>query len=128
MESAIYGKDIAFKEDLIRTASGDFETVEGIANLKEALFRRLVTVPGSLVHRPDYGVGVKLFQNALNSLDNRRKLALRIREQYARDPRVQSINGISIEADDNQEGMIKITVRVQPVGYGEQVMTFTPSI
>ena len=119
-----YGKDIAFKDDFVLTATGDLDVIEGIENVKNALFRRLVTVPGSLVHRPEYGVGITLYQNALNSLDMRRKMALAIREQFSKDPRVESVVGVSFDSDDNVIGKVAIKVKVWLIGYGETSMTF----
>ena len=122
----ILKKDIAFKSDLVPTASGDLDITEGLDNLKEALFRRLVTTPGSLIHRPTYGVDVKSFQNGLNNLSAQRRLALRITEQFREDPRVESVLGVQIKTDDLQSDKIEILVRVQVVGYGESTFGFIP--
>ncbi len=70
--------DIAHKGDFVETPSGDLDVISGLDNVKEALFRRLITTPGSIIHRPGYGVGLKNWQNALNTLENQRKLAVKI--------------------------------------------------
>ena len=119
-------KDIAFKSDFIKTATGDLDTVEGLANLKEALFRRLITVKGSLIHRPDYGVGIKLFQNGINNFENRRKIAGLIEEQFLQDTRVEKVLGVSIENNNSNPDLTKISVRVKVVGYGETGFDFIP--
>lgn len=125
-QTDVYLKDIAFKSDFVLTASGDLDTIEGLENVKEALMRRLITSPGTVVHRPEYGVGIKDFQNSLNSLEKRRRLAARIAEQFVLDERVESVTGVSVNSDDNNPGMVSITVRVKLVGYDEQQMTFVP--
>src|ERR1019366_1721512 len=108
------------------TPSGDIGTIAGLANFKRALFHRLVTVPGSLVHRPTYGVGIGNYQNAPNTFTNQQKLANAIQEQFAQDPRVLAINRISFESSDDQPWYGTIKVFVVPVGYTEQPMVFLP--
>jgi hypothetical protein len=117
--------DIAFSGDLQRSATGDFDLVSGLNNLKQALFRRLITVPGTLIHRPLYGVGVPLFQGRINSFAVQRELTLRIVENFKRDTRVANVTGVSFDIPENP-AMLKIIVRVQAVGYDEAVMDFTP--
>lgn len=120
-----YKRDFAFKSDFVVTASGDLDTVTGLENLKDALYRRLITHPGSLVHRPNYGVGIKDYQNAPGSLAVQRRLALRIQEQFERDPRVEKVTGVSVNVPDSlKPDLFKVTVRVKPAGYDETQMQF----
>lgn len=119
-------KDIAFKGDYLRSATGDLETISGLNNVKEALFRRLVTQPGSLLHRPNYGVGLKSFQNAPSTLAEQRKLALRIAEQFQLDSRVAEVLGVSFNTDDLQPEKSEIIVRVKIKGYDDTKLTFQP--
>lgn len=118
--------DLFLRGDMKNTAGGDLQTVSGLANFKQALFHRLVTVPGSLAHRPTYGVGVGLFQNGISSFSKQQKLATLIIDQFKKDPRTASITSVSIEANDDQPDLTQIKVLVIPVGYTEQQMTFTP--
>lgn len=118
--------DIAHNGDLIKTASGDIGTVSGIANLKLALFHRLLTVPGTLIHRPGYGIGVSRFQSALSSFAQQQKLASLIIDQFKLDPRVESISRVSVQASDLEPQKTVIQVFVTAVGYTEQLMEFTP--
>lgn len=118
--------DISLMGDMRNTAGGDLQTVSGLANYKQALFHRLVTVPGSLAHRPTYGVGVGLFQNGISSFAKQQKLATRIIDQFKQDPRTASITSVSIEANDDQPDLTVIKVLVIPVGFTETQMTFTP--
>lgn len=121
-----YLKDIAHKKDLVRANNGDLDTIEGTRNLQQALLRRLITTPGSLVHRPEYGVGIKDFQNAPNNLDNQRALALRIKDQFERDFRVESVEGMRFNADDDFPDNVKIFIRIRALGLGEVELPFTP--
>lgn len=119
--------DIAFVDgDMTLTASGDLGTISGLANLKAALFRRLITTPGSLVHRPQYGVGVGQFQNSLSSFAKQQQLAALIQEQFEQDPRVQEVSSVGIDASDTSPNLTTIKVSVKPVGYSEQTMIFQP--
>lgn len=117
-------RDIAFKSDLVQTPSGDFDLIAGLDNLKEALFRRLITTPGAIIHRPEYGVGLKKFQGSLSSLDNQRTLATLIKEQFEEDERVEKVTGVSFIVDDNTPDKIEVRCRVSVVGYGETGFNF----
>lgn len=121
-----YQRDLSFKQDFVVTAAGDLELIEGLENLKQALFHRLITQPGTLMHRPDYGVGIKSFQNALNSGANRAELFNRIREQFAQDPRIESVSGLEFKYLDQTADKLEILVRVKPVGYEEQQFAYIP--
>lgn len=120
------GKSIAHVGALMATSRGDLATIEGLANLKNALFHRLVTVPGTLVHRPTYGVGIKNYQNAPNSFSMQQALAAKIKEQFEQDPRVEEVTSVAIQADDDNPQMVVVAVSVKPIGYSEVSMTFKP--
>lgn len=112
--------------DLVRDSRGDVGTISGLANLKNALFHRLMTMPGALTHRPLYGVGVKAYQNAPSSFSVQQRLAARIKEQFELDPRVQEVTGVLITAGDTNPSQFVVAVKVVPKGYTEQEMKFTP--
>lgn len=116
--------DFAFKSDFVVTPTGDLELLSGLENLKDALFRRLVTTPGALIHRPEYGVGLKNYQNAINGIENQRRLAGTIKEQFEQDPRVEKVTGVSFNVDDNKPDTIKVNCSVSVVGYGETGFSF----
>lgn len=118
--------DIAHVGDLVRNARGDLDKISGLANLKNALFHRLITQPGSLVHRPTYGCGLPGFQNGLSSFWIQQKLGSIIVEQFEQDPRVAKVTGVNIFAEDNTPRTTRISVFVVPVGYTETQMIFTP--
>lgn len=122
----VLGTDLAHSKDLVRSSTGDLDTINGLANLKQALFHRLITVPGSLVHRPLYGVGIQTYQNAVNSLATQRQLALRIQEQFEEDPRVEAVTNVRVLNTNLRPELVTLVVAVKVVGYGEDAMTFTP--
>ena len=122
----IFLEDIAFGSDMRVASNGDLQVASGIANIKQQLLHRLITQPGTLVHRPDYGVGVKDFQNAVNSISNQRALALRIEEQFKRDIRVNDVLNISVENRDDKPEQVIIRIKVLLVGLGEVDLSFKP--
>lgn len=124
--SGVYGKDMAFFDDFVVTDTGDFDTVEGLENVKQALWRRLITTPGSVIHRPDYGVGIKNYQNSINSLARQREISLKIKEQFELDERVESVTGISFSTVDNYPDKLIINVKVKIIGFTEQTVSFAP--
>lgn len=119
-------RDIAHIGDLKKKATGDLDTLEGLRNVKNALFHRLMTRPGTLAHRPEYGVGLQDYQNGINSLSKQRQLALRIQTQFEQDPRVESVQSVAVDGYEDQPDLVKLIVRVQIRGYGENTLTFTP--
>jgi phage baseplate assembly protein W len=121
-----YLTDIAHLSDLVKTATGDIATINGIPNLQNALFRRLITVPGALIHRPEYGVGINTFQNALNKLATQREIALRIQTQFERDPRVEKVTGVLVNYDQTNPSRTTIIVRIKPIGRDVTAMSFVP--
>jgi len=120
------GTDIAHVGDLVRTSGADLGLISGLANLKNALFHRLITQPGTLVHRPNYGVGIPGYQNAPSSFSIQQRLAAKIVEQFEQDARVASVTNVLIGSDDGTPQTTRIAVFLIPVGYTEVQMTFTP--
>ena len=119
--SGTFQTDISFEV----SPTGDLSTVSELQNLEEAIFRRLITTPGSLVHHPTYGVGMKSFQNAVSKLEQKRALAKIIEEQILQDPRVEKVLGVGISEDSSNTNIIKVSVRVQAIGYGEQAFNYS---
>jgi len=118
--------DLVHDEKLKEAANGDLDSITGIKNLHQALLHRLITQPGSLIHRPDYGVGIKDYQNAVGSLATFRKLASVIDEQFRRDFRVEDVRGVDIQQDPVNPGLFKLVVTVSAAGYAELPLTFIP--
>jgi phage baseplate assembly protein W len=122
-----YLRDVAFDSDYVQAENeGDLSDIVGVENVRQALMRRFVTIKGSLIHRPDYGASLKLYQNAPTSLAKQRELALQLEEQALRDPRVESVLGVSINVNDREPEKTTIIARVKLVGYGETALSFQP--
>ncbi len=122
----LYLTDIKHSKDHIRTEGGNLETISGIENVRQALFHRLITEKGSIVHRPLFGVGAKQYQNVTMTLAKKEELALEIKEQFEQDERVEEVTGVLYNATDFEPEKFSIILRVNLVGYGEDTITFTP--
>lgn len=122
----IYRKDLACNGDFVKTASGDLDAIQGVENVRQALFGRLVASKGSLIHRPDYGVGIKDFQNSISSIQKQMQLSNRIVEQFSRDPRVEKVLEVSINYKDRTPERVELNIKVRLVGYGDTTLSFLP--
>jgi phage baseplate assembly protein W len=119
--------DIEFENDFVKSDANGLQTISGLDNLKQALYARLMTTPGTLVHRPTYGVGIKDYQNSISSTTQQTILANKIQEQFLQDPRVADVTGISIDNTDDEPQLTTINVSVVVVGYTDaQTMSFVP--
>jgi phage baseplate assembly protein W len=111
-----YLEDLAFSNDFEVAPNGSFKIISGIENLKQALFHRLITVRGSLAHRPNYGVGVQQYQNKVSSLSKQRELALEIKNQFEQDFRVDKLLSVSFKAEPSGVFIVQYKVSVKGVG------------
>lgn len=110
-----YKIDKLHDKDYYATASGDFVQVSGIDNVKQRLMHRLMTRKGSLIHRPDFGVGIKDYKNAPLTLSVQQSLALRIKQQMLLDPVVTEVTRVSVKKDGDS---IFITASMTIEGHG----------
>ena len=105
-----YKRDLKHNGDFVATASGDLDTVSRSENLRQAIFNRLVTERGSLLHRPDYGIGIKRWQNDVLTIEVQRRLANEVAEQLERDPRIASVD--SVQVSNGENGIIEINLKI----------------
>ncbi len=122
-----YGTDIRHNNDFSRLSGGDLDTISGLENMKQAIFRRIMTSKGTIIHRPNYGVGLKSYQNATISLAVKRQIALDIEEQLLEDERIEAVISVSIDAESNtQPELFNLKLSVKLVGYGEAEFSYLP--
>lgn len=114
--------DVAHKKDMIPNNKKDYDRIKGKENMIEAVWRRVVTRRGKLVHRPDYGVGLGAYQNALASLDNQLRLAEDIKVQLKRDPRVIDVKEVSLIRDQRTPDTVTLRVRLDILGIGNTTL------
>ena len=120
IETRLFGKDIDFKADVV-LRDGKLYYIEGVGNLFQAIRSLLFTSPGDIVHEPSYGVGLRDFVNATNSLENQRKIANRIKEGLESDDRVKAVDSVSIE--NLGGGIVRIILKIVP-NTGEERIIF----
>lgn len=88
------GTDLAMPAgatELPTTPSGDVQLVSGEAAVRQAVRRRVLTTPGTLVHRPGFGAGLATALESQVTPGRRAELAARIRGQVLEDGRVASV-------------------------------------
>lgn len=118
--------DLAYAEDLQAAPNGDFDVVSGMSNVSAALFRRIMTIPGTLAHAPTYGAGLLSYQGAPMTLAQKQQIAQKIAEQVVLDPRVESFTSVGFSSPKDNPQMLILTLKVKIIGQGEQEMTYIP--
>lgn len=115
----LFGRDIWFDvsaeiANYIVTPAGDWLTVEGAEALRQSLLRRIITNPGEWAARPNFGVGARQFVRARNTRATRDELAERVRAQFLSDPRVESVQEITVK--QFADGGLFLSAPVRPLG------------
>ena len=109
--------------DLLKeTSGGDLRTISGLDNMKEHILRRIMTVPGSIIHRPNYGVGLQQYMGATNNIENQRKIAKHIEEQLLEDSRIAAVKSVGFRTSETNAAQVYISVKVELIGYGETMV------
>lgn len=106
--------DIKYGNDLETTAAGDLCLSTAQRAISQRLYARLITNKGTLVHRPDFGIGIKSYQGKIFSVSTQIDLAKGIEEQFLRDPDVESVDLVSFK--DVGGGRFDITVKYKITG------------
>lgn len=124
--ATFFGDDIWFdvaaadpttgEANYVMTPAGDLQAVSGPEALRQSLKRRWITNPGEMPTAPNYGAGLRSYIKAKNTPAMRAEVESRIRAQTLRDPRVLSVDLVTIsQLDDGSEG-IKVSAQVTPKG------------
>lgn len=98
---------------VVVTASGDWPTIEGLANLRHAMVARATTAPGDLVFRPNYGGDLVSQIERISSEASRVVAANAMRANALRDPRVAEVE---VEATEEEPGTTIYRMTIQPQG------------
>lgn len=115
----LFGRDIWFDvsdpggANYIVTPSGDWKLAEGLVALKQSLIRRTITDPDEWPTLTDYGVGARQFVKSRNTRTNRDRLSERIRAQYLKDRRVESVESVLVGIEPT---LVRIATVVMPKG------------
>jgi len=121
--SDLYGKDILHNgDDFVISAQQDYATVEGVNNLRAALYRRLTVRPGEYRFKPGYGAGLGTYAKKKMTRSIQNEMDTRVREQVAQERRVEEVLELSFERDETVP-MITIFLKVKAFG---RAVTFAP--
>jgi phage baseplate assembly protein W len=113
---SLFGRDLFFNGVLPLTAKGDYQIVEGDENLRRAVFRILITSPGSYKLRPTYGAGVADFVKKKMTKSALDDLAIRIKDQISQDRRVDKVLEVTFTESEN-----KLSVRIVVQAFGRAI-------
>lgn len=119
-----YLEDLHHDGDFGAAPNGDLAIIKGKLNLRQQLLHRLITVPGTIVHRPTYGVGVQQWKGDIGSIGRQQALALRIKEQFEQDFRVVKVKGIRIIPSEG--GLFSVEYSIEAAGLGAVVDVINP--
>lgn len=93
----LFGTDIYFENDFVVTSAGDYLLRSGIANLKAAIYRRLITRPGEYKFVPEYGVGIRDYVKKRSNAATIDSLRTAITEQLLRERRIDSVERVALD-------------------------------
>lgn len=113
--------DLYHEDDFALGATGDITLVSGQDNLRQAIYHRLVTVKGSLAHRPDYGVGLKNYLGAPLTPNTQLEIMREIQDQFTREERIDALTGLEFAERD---GAVIIKLSYRPRGGAERQESF----
>lgn len=125
VQAGFFGEDIWYdvsadnsgnaEGDYVITAAGDVQAVNGREALRQSLTRRIITDPEEWPTLPNFGVGAGRYVKAKNTAAVRAELESKIRAQFLRDPRVESVVLVTVWPLADGDGL-KISVTVTPRG------------
>lgn len=110
----VSGEDVLFR-DRMEISAGDFVTVTGDAAAEQSVRREHAANVGSLMRRPDWGVGVSdtLFRNLTKSMTD--VIVTRSRRRMLANPRVGRLISSDVVRLTNDQG-VALIVKYEPVG------------
>lgn len=117
IEARILGRDGVLPADRTTfqaTSTGDWPSIAGRDNFREAHKRRAVTTPGELVHRPLYGGGLALNIEQLNTDTRKAIIKNAIRTNALRDARTGECL-VKVTDDGDISGRVFVDLEVTPL-------------
>ena len=87
--------------------------------------RHLLTEPGERIARPSFGVGLRRFLFAPNSLELRTQIRAAVTEALARDEARIRLEAVTVETDPREATVLRIAIRYEILGEpGAQNLVF----
>lgn len=119
IETALFGEDLLFDDDLQLTASGDYAYVSGTAAVRQAILVRLLTAPGEYAVRPDFGVGIRSWVKkrlTVSEIDTLRQLVI---DQLTKETRIERVESVIVERITTND-LTGISVKVKATIIGRE--------
>ena len=130
INAQFFGVDLLFTNDLHVTPKGDWQIIDGLENLRQAIYRRLQVKPGEFRVRPDYGVGVASYVKKAMPKSRIDELRQRIITQLAKDKRIDRVVSVEVFPSTGADGavlkiritvaVLGVTVRFKPFSFAEE--------
>jgi len=107
-------------------ANNDFKQAIGTSNLNQAIINRIRTIRGELTLHPDYG---SRLPNLIGTIPNEFTLGLarqHVREALLQEPRIDTIDSISVTYTDSSMKVLSIDIIVTPINSEEPLNIVFP--
>lgn len=111
-----FGTDLLYADDLVVGQNGDYVELEGIDALRQAIFNRLITRPGTYVFVPEYGVGIESYLKRKQTPAIINELREAIRSNLLRDSRIDSVLQVVTEPIAGEINGLKIGISIRASG------------
>ncbi|HOB47594.1 MAG TPA: GPW/gp25 family protein, partial [Zoogloea sp.] len=88
-----------------------FGWVEGAAAVEQSIRTLLLTEPGERIARPNFGVGLRRFLFAPNSLELRTQIRAAVTEALERDEARIRVESVTVNTDPREATVLRIALR-----------------
>jgi len=90
-----------------------FGWVAGADAVEQSIRTILLTEPGERIARPDFGVGLRRFLFAPNSLELRTRIRAAVTEALSRDEARIRVDGVAVNTDPREATVLRIAIRYE---------------
>ena len=117
------GTDVLIMDDYQKSSKGDLQTITDILNLREAIYRRVFTTPGEVLHRPKYGIGLKRFLNKPCTETNKQELINLVKLNLPAEKRIETVEQVLCDwSSDVLNLIIKVTAYGRIIQFDYEVV------
>ena len=104
------------ENDFVANMQGDLDATFGLANVKEALYRRIVTPKSSLFWAPQYGTRLVELLNSPATQGNMDLLEMQVRVAIDNEKRIEKGASVSVWIDESSGNLLHIKIICELVG------------
>ena len=109
----LYGVDLFFQQgDHLLMGNGDLALTRGLGAFRANFARALVTTPGDIFWRPDYGIGLVEFLNARATAAASYEMKNRIQQYLSSEPAVEEVTRNEVTISRDTIGLVEVFVDV----------------